>query len=93
MKGLDMFLVAIIILAVSAQVANSQNKEQFKKRIHNKRMELVVLSIVFAIGSVMITIGFQRGRDRNLILGISGILVCIISGSRLINNFASEKTK
>ena len=31
MKGLDMFLVAIIILAVSAQIANSQNKEQFKK--------------------------------------------------------------
>ena len=92
MKGLDMFLIAIIILAVSAQIAN--NKEEFKKRIHtSNRMELVFLSIVFAIGSVMITTGFQRGRDRNVILGISGILVCIISGSRLINNFASEKTK
>ena len=93
MKGLDMFLVAIIILTVSVQIANSQNKEEFKKRIRNNRMELVVLSIVFAIGSVMITIGFQRGRDRNVILGIFGILVCIISGSRLINNFASVNTK
>ena len=90
MKGLDMFLVAIIILAVSAQIANSQ--EQFKKRIHNNQGEFILISMIFAIGTVIIMYGFQGGRQGNIKLGIFGILICVVSAVWLLNNFSFEKT-
>lgn len=93
MKGLDMFLVAIIILAVSAQIANSQNKEQFKKRIHNNHGEFILISMIFAIGTVIIMYGFQGGREGNIKLGIFGILVCAVSAVWLLNTFSFEKNK